>query len=435
MAFTIPNEADPGITDSNQAEPDKVDIDILVAGIIGDGMISGCAVTEDSPQSNNVAVTSGVVIINGAQQWADSDDVDCTAPHGTYARFDLIVVDSAGDLTAVKGPEDGTVVFPAVPASKVAIAAVYRAANDATIADADIVDKRVFPPTAQAQTASGLWTFDAGIKLASGQAIKDSGSNTRIALSTVAGAHVSLTDDVKVAGNLSLKGSTYVAGDILRISPAAISTGSGDHIYFIGIEPVVTFAASSKTVVGIQGSPQFKFGGAYTGANIRALSFTCAVTDVGMSGVTASITDMTGVQAICTVITYSHASNVINITNMRGVEVSLSAQDAVGTVTVLKAYGVHVKEISATLDRITDYYGIRVEDALAIIDECYLLEIGPTVPYFRVLGDWSGSANETPVYIKEGASPTLKHLQTVTWSGGAAHGFSDGDLVCVLVTP
>lgn len=40
MAFTIPHEAD--AFNNNQSEPDKVDVDILVAGIKGDGDPDPC---------------------------------------------------------------------------------------------------------------------------------------------------------------------------------------------------------------------------------------------------------------------------------------------------------------------------------------------------------------------------------------------------------
>src|SRR3990167_8658488 len=128
MPFTIPNEADAAFAD--QAEPDKVDIDILVAALKGDGVISGCAVTAQGTPDMTVAVASGTIIIAGATIAVSGGDVTITAAAGTNPRFDLVVENNAGTKSAVAGAANANPCFPAIPASSVVLAAVYVPASD-----------------------------------------------------------------------------------------------------------------------------------------------------------------------------------------------------------------------------------------------------------------------------------------------------------------
>src|SRR3990167_9142884 len=116
MSYTIPNEAAAAFAD--QAEPDKVDFDILAAGSAGTGVVSGCAVTAHGP--------------------ADMGAADPANP-----RFDLIVVSSAGVKSVTAGTAAANPVFPTIPANSVVLAAVYVPALDAAIDSNQIVDKRV----------------------------------------------------------------------------------------------------------------------------------------------------------------------------------------------------------------------------------------------------------------------------------------------------
>lgn len=150
MAFEILNEAASvlyvlaGENRYPQAEVDKVDVDILGQGIDGEGVVSGCLVGQWIIPDTTVAVNIGVVRIGGIMIPVAGQRPNCGAAHAAFPRFDLIAIDNAGVASAVNGVAAAVPVFPAVPANSVIVAAIWRAANDNIILNADIVDKRVF---------------------------------------------------------------------------------------------------------------------------------------------------------------------------------------------------------------------------------------------------------------------------------------------------
>jgi hypothetical protein len=158
MPYTIPNEADAGTTD--QASPDKVDLDILTVGLshgtgsagsygVGPtGVQSGCAVTAQGTPDMTVAVAAGIVRIGGRRVTVASGNVTITTAHGTNKRRDLIVVDTAGAKTAIAGTaSDPTrAALPTITSGKVVLAAVTIPAADTTIGSNQITDKRVMIP-------------------------------------------------------------------------------------------------------------------------------------------------------------------------------------------------------------------------------------------------------------------------------------------------
>lgn len=141
MAFTIPNEADAAF--AAQAAPDKVDIDILVAGVGGTGVISGCAVTAQGTPDMTLAVASGSVRVGSTVATVSAGNVTITAANATNPRFDLVVVDSAGAKSVTAGIAAASPAFPSIPANSVVVAAVYVPAADTAINTNQIVDKRV----------------------------------------------------------------------------------------------------------------------------------------------------------------------------------------------------------------------------------------------------------------------------------------------------
>lgn len=158
MAFMIPNA--PTAAFADQAEPDAVDIDVLVAGIAGDGVLSGCAVTGSG--TSDVAVASGSVRIGGTIASVSSGNITIPDGDATNPRFDLVAVDNAGVKSRVGGTAAANPVFPAVPASSIILAAVYVPATTTVVAANQITDKRVIVGSlhqASANTFTGLNTF------------------------------------------------------------------------------------------------------------------------------------------------------------------------------------------------------------------------------------------------------------------------------------
>ena len=142
MAFTLPNAATAAFTP--QAEPDSVDIDILVAAISGQGVVSGCAVTAQGSPDMTVAVAAGVIQTGGVRYAVSSGNVTITAADGTNPRFDLIVADSAGAKQRRGGTAAASPIFPTPTAGDVVLAAVYVPASDTDIDANQITDKRAF---------------------------------------------------------------------------------------------------------------------------------------------------------------------------------------------------------------------------------------------------------------------------------------------------
>jgi hypothetical protein len=138
---------------TDQIEPDARDFEIMLAahsttagsgyGTGPTGVQSGCAVTAQGTPDQTVSVAAGVVRIGGRQVTVASGNVSLTAADATNPRVDLITVDTTGTKAALAGTASADPVYPALPAGKVILAQVFRAANDNTIQTADITDKRV----------------------------------------------------------------------------------------------------------------------------------------------------------------------------------------------------------------------------------------------------------------------------------------------------
>lgn len=142
MAFTIPNELD--AFNGNQAEVDSKDFDILLGGSAKNGVVSGCAVTQQGTPNMTVQVSSGVVVVGGVVKDVSSvASLALGAADATNPRFDLISVSNAGVVSVVAGTAAGEPVFPAIPANSIILAAIYVPAAETAIVTNRITDKRV----------------------------------------------------------------------------------------------------------------------------------------------------------------------------------------------------------------------------------------------------------------------------------------------------
>jgi hypothetical protein len=162
----IPNQPTAGFPD--QAEPDSIDFEILLAGVKGDGVLSGCAVTAQGVPDGTVAVASGTVRIGGTVASVSSGNVTIPAGDATNPRFDLVVVSNAGVKSRAAGAAAANAVFPSIPANSVVLAAVYVPANDSAVDANQITDKRTFVAQAQAtspNTFTAAQTFSSHLDL------------------------------------------------------------------------------------------------------------------------------------------------------------------------------------------------------------------------------------------------------------------------------
>jgi hypothetical protein len=147
MPFTSPDEAN-APSSGAQASLYQADIDALVAGISGNGVVYGCAVTAQGSPNNTVAVAAGAVLLNGLVVAITAANVTMPTADATNPMWVLISVNASGTLTATAGTPaaitaSSAPLLPAIPANHVTLAAVLWPASDTTVASTQITDKRV----------------------------------------------------------------------------------------------------------------------------------------------------------------------------------------------------------------------------------------------------------------------------------------------------
>jgi hypothetical protein len=142
--FTIPNAPDSDKSTLDQAEPDRVDFEIL--GNRRKGVVSGGAVTAVS--GNTVAVASGSIAYEGTDyELSANGGYSLSSPPSSGNRFDLVVAryaSGAVTIQTITGTASSTnPVFPTLPDADVVLAAILRRTNESIVAN-DIIDKRAF---------------------------------------------------------------------------------------------------------------------------------------------------------------------------------------------------------------------------------------------------------------------------------------------------
>lgn len=147
MPYTILNEADAAF--GEQAELDSVDLSILALGFAESAVLSGLLITATTPNLT-VKVGGGRVIQAGVFSTIVTGDMTLGAADPSYARFDLITINSAGVKTVVPGVAAQAPVFPVPPAGSIVLAAVEVPPAWTGLIDPDwITDKRIMPVRSQ----------------------------------------------------------------------------------------------------------------------------------------------------------------------------------------------------------------------------------------------------------------------------------------------
>lgn len=132
------------------------DINSVIDGIAGNGVVTGLTGVEDSPAAMIVEIAAGTYVANGVVVVkATATDVTIEAADGSNPRKDLIIGDSSGNITVVKGtaaaavpvgqtgPNTSTPVPGDITANKTILAEVWVGAGVTTILDANITDRRI----------------------------------------------------------------------------------------------------------------------------------------------------------------------------------------------------------------------------------------------------------------------------------------------------
>lgn len=461
MAFKIPNEGDAAIQDADQSEPDSVDIDILVEALKGNGVVSGAAVTEQTTPDMTVQVASGVGIYNGSEVTISADSsLAIGAADGTNPRYDLVAVNTdTGAPVVIAGTAAANPLFPTIPANRIILAAVLIPASDTTITDDQIVDKRAVlnthkllsphhsdvvaasvvrgdlvigdatPEWARLPVGAAnsvLWSdgtdpsWTTSPRLAS---ISDTGGTARIKTSS-SNPHVEVDDTLRVErvgiGSTPDATSAYT---YLKITPTAtIDTSS----QLVRVSPTFTLTAN-ETVEAIQGLATVKGTGSTTGAALRGLNFEASAQ---VEGVTSTWATLTGIDVLARSIVVG--SGTITATTVKAVRARIGARVIIGgSAGITTGYSIHA-EAPELLGggTLTDYYGAKIDDTTGPSGFNRLLEVGPSTPYLRIVGNFTAAADETPVYISEGATPTLRQLKTVVES--SLDTASGTKLICYL---
>lgn len=144
MSFTIQSNdlaEDPAI----QSVWYDSDIDILLRGIDGVGVLTGCHVAAQGSPDMTVAVAAGTIqpSAGAAAVAVTSGNLTVGAAHATLPRVDLISASAAGVKTITAGTAATSPKPPAVPAGHIGLAMILVPPTVTTITTARITDKRV----------------------------------------------------------------------------------------------------------------------------------------------------------------------------------------------------------------------------------------------------------------------------------------------------
>ena len=286
---------------------------------------------------------------------------------------------------------------------------------------------------ADAETWVGLATFNAGIKLAAGQAIQDSGGNDRYNPSISSPESV-ITGDIDISGFLAV-------GSVAVINPAYMAymshewaLGSLGSAYGVLVQATDKGSIDGGTlafnVYGIGGGAINQRAGTKTINKVAGLIYSATHSPSAAS----NTTELFGLDILAGV--YNGNGTVATIKGVQITITGVAAANAPTTITALDMllnwsgaaptnyYGIKMPAIPSGTNR----YGLFMSD-ISAGTIARLLELGPT-PYLRLYGsgEWSPAANQTPLDLAEGVTPTRRNVR---WKAGDALGA--GDKVMVMV--
>jgi hypothetical protein len=204
----------------------------------GWGVVSGMAVSEKGAGANmSVDVAAGTVWIDDTEVTKGSTtNVAITAAHATYARYDLVIINSSGTISVV----DGTAGDPSFANdydfegnNAILLAEVEVPATDTAIEDAQITDKRII--TQETRIPSDV---------TGSRAVDDTvyQNTTGQAMLVVIGGHNNDSGFGTLHVNeLHISSDNFVASDITvcKVSAAVDGEGAADDlpVTLVGVVP------------------------------------------------------------------------------------------------------------------------------------------------------------------------------------------------------
>lgn len=240
----LPNTGD--AFNPNQAEPDTVDFEALLAAYLGTGVLSGCAVTESSPAAQTVDIASGTVLLAWEKISVSAQaDKAVSAANGSNPRFDLITINSSGTAIVTAGTAAAQPVLPAIPASSVLIAGLYIPTSDNTHQDAQLNDKRIsIADRARAREVVGNVTLDWSYSVVNMESTAATRVVTLPDATTFSGVNYLIRRDGSNTVTINRAGSdTFDDGDTAKTLD---SDGAAIAIYSIG--------DTEWKIVGVEGT-------------------------------------------------------------------------------------------------------------------------------------------------------------------------------------
>jgi hypothetical protein len=475
MAFTILNEAD--AFNTNQAEVDSVDITILVSALNGTAIVSGCAVTAQGSPNMTVAVASGVVIIAGTRASVTGANVTITTANGTHPRFDLIVSNGSGTLSATAGTAAEEPVFPAIPGSSVVLAAVYVPASDTTIATNQITDKRLVvgnlltPGFANANAWTGVQTLtspvlntgvsgtailneadmasDSATQVATQQSIKAyvdaqiATENTLaemddVSLSTPGSAHVLIYDGSNSWDNKA------VSGDITIGITGVTAIGSG---VVVNADVNASAAIDYSKLAALSDGNILVGNGSNAAVSVNP-SGDVDVTNAGVFSIASDVVvdaDIKSDAAIAMSKTALVAGTGITLaTNTLNVDAAQSGITSVGTLTELQVDNVNINGNTISSTAGTDLLLTPLSGQQLVLDDTIIVDAGvvtgaTSITSTAFVGALTGNASGTAATVTgatQAAITSAANLATVgtigtgVWNGTAlAQAYISGEAV------
>lgn len=282
-------------------------------------------------------------------------------------------------------------------------------------------DHSIYARLAQAETWAALQTFDAGLQLAAGQAVKDSGGTARIKLST-SSPHVEIDDDLR-AERIGV-GSPPNSANRIRIRPIESTAVT---LTILDVTPTIT-ALGNISLNAVQGVAALQAINAGS-HSISGLNFT--VNPTCLPGVTALFTNANALVVTAQPIAVS--TGVVNVTNMRGAKIVLNASKLAGAAApaITDLYLIEaVQGWIAANATVTNYHGFEHPD-LPMTPAGYdrLMEMGGvigTTPNLRLEGkapsDPGASKGRSQLLLSHNENGTV-NLRRVEWiDSGAAGG-------------